>query len=220
MATDGECCITQAESIESTLKKFSYISEKIPHRMAINTAHHSLSGWGFSTSDLILQARQRLPRTRIDQIAAMGGLTKKEIAGVLGITERNLYNQHQGDLSVQLSERLLLLEKLFTHGLDVFDHQQAVFTTWLRTPVAELATPEVGFAPPQSPYTPKPIAEMGTKQGPPDLSVQRHTQSLPRSQPEASAVRPYPTPLSLLDTVTGCKLVDNVFTRIEAGVFS
>ncbi|GAB4030524.1 hypothetical protein [Spirosoma gilvum] len=188
--------------------------------MAITAAHHSLSGWGFSTSDLIIQARQRLPRTRIDQIAAMGGLTKKEIAVVLGITERNLYNQHQGDLSVQLSERLLLLEKLFEHGLAVFDHQQAVFTTWLRTPLAELATPEVGFAPPQSQYTPKPIAEMGTKQGPPDLSTPGSVRSLLPSQPETSAVRPYPTPLSLLDTITGCKLVDNVFTRIEAGVFS
>jgi len=180
------------------------------------------SEWGFPITDIILQARQKLPRSRIDEVATLGGLTKKEIAFILGITERNLYNQHQGDLSVPVSERLLLLDKLFRHGLTVFDGQKSAFYDWLRTPLAELATPEVGFAAPITGYVPKPIVEMGTKQGPVDMltTAQARRGRLAERLDNAKSVRPYPTPLSLLDTVTGCKLVDNVFIRIEAGVFS
>lgn len=180
-------------------------------------------GWGFSTTDLILQARQKLPRSRVDEVALLGGLTKKQMALVLGVTERNLYHHHQGELSVPLSERLLLLEKLFQHGLTVFDGHREGFYTWLRTPLAELATPEVGFASPVTEYVPRPIAEMGTKQGPPDLSAAtqaRQERLINHRLIAGEPMPPYPTPLSLLDTVTGCKLVDNVFTRIESGVFS
>lgn len=190
--------------------------------MAASPESNSAAGWGFPTNDLILQARRKLPRAHVDQIAALAGLTKKEMARILGVTERNLYNQHQGDLSVPLSERLLLLEKLFGHGLAVFDGQQAAFYEWLRTPLAELATPELGFAPPTTPYTPKPIAEMGTKQAPADLLAAAADRRARLAQrPVATADKPaYPTPLSVLDTITGYKLVDNVFIRIEAGVFS
>lgn len=180
-------------------------------------------GWGFSTVDIIVQARQKLPRSRVDDVAVLGGLTKKQMALVLGVTERNLYNQHQGELSVPLSERLLLLEKLFQHGLEVFDGHREGFYTWLRTPLAELATPEVGFAAPSSTYIPRPIAEMGTTQGPVDLASAAQARRVRLANENLSALEStpsYPTPLSLLDTITGCKLVDNVFTRIEAGVFS
>ena len=182
----------------------------------------SASGWGFPTNDLILQARRKLPRTQVDQIALLGGLTKKEMARILGITERNLYNHHQGDLSVPLSERLLLLEKLFQHGLAVFDDKREAFFEWLRTPLAELATPELGFAAPTTSYTPRPIQEMGTKGAPPDL-INAATARRTRLQQRPATAREeqtYPTPLSLLDTITGYKLVDNAFIRIEAGVFS
>ena len=97
------------------------------------------------------------------------------------------------------------------------------FIPWLRTPLAELATPEVGFASPVTEYVPRPMAQMGTKQGPPDLSAtaQARRERLANDKIGAAGpMPPYPTPLSLLDTVTGCKLVDNVFTRIESGVFS
>ncbi len=180
-------------------------------------------GWGFSTTNLILQARQKLPRSRVNEVALLGGLTKKQMALVLGVTERNLYHHHQGELSVPLSERLLLLEKLFQHGLNIFDGHREGFYTWLRTPLAELATPEVGFASPVTEYIPRPIAQMGTKQPPPDLSAaaQARRERLTNYRLIAGGpMLPYPTPLSLLDTVTGCKLVDNVFTRIESGVFS
>ena len=190
--------------------------------MAVSPESHSASGWGFPTNDLILQARRKIPRAQVDQIAALVGLTKKEMARILGVTERNLYNQHQGDLSVPLSERLLLLEKLFNHGLTVFDGQQSAFYEWLRTPLAELATPELGFAAPTTQYTPKPMTEMGTKQAPPDLLAAAEARRERLAQrPVAVADKPaYPTPLSILDTITGYKLVDNVFIRIEAGVFS
>ncbi|MCX6215873.1 hypothetical protein [Spirosoma sp.] len=34
-------------------------------------------GWGFSTVDIIVQARQKLPHSRVDDVAVLGGLTKK-----------------------------------------------------------------------------------------------------------------------------------------------
>lgn len=190
--------------------------------MALSRDITSASGWGFPTHDLILQARRKLPRDQVDRIALLGGLTKKEMARILGVTERNLYNQHQGDLSVPLSERLLLLEKLFQHGLDVFDGRREAFFQWLRTPLAELATPEVGFAAPATPYSPRAIQEMGTKESPPDLTQAAASRRTRLQQAPATAAQPssFPTPLSLLDTITGYKLVDNVFIRIEAGVFS
>ncbi|GHB86691.1 antitoxin Xre-like helix-turn-helix domain-containing protein [Persicitalea jodogahamensis] len=183
---------------------------------------NSASGWGFPTHDLILQARRKLPRNQVDRIAILGGLTKKEMARILGVTERNLYNQHHGDLSVPLSERLLLLEKLFQHGLAVFDGRREAFFQWLRAPLAELATPEVGFAAPSTPYSSPPIREMGTKDSPPDLTNAAAARRTRLQQRPAAATQPpsYPTPLSLLDTITGYKLVDNVFIRMEAGVFS
>ncbi|WP_040005848.1 hypothetical protein [Fibrisoma limi] len=183
-------------------------------------ATRTSSGWGFPTNDLILLARQKLSRDRIDQVALLAGLTKKEMAQILGVTERNLYNQHPGSLSVPLSERLLILEKLFEHGLAVFDGQQIPFQDWLRTPLAELATPEVGFPGPTAAYTPIPIDQMGTKQGPVSLSAAASTRRQRAAQAPKESGRSFPTPLSLLDTITGCKLVDNVFIRIEAGVFS
>lgn len=190
--------------------------------MAVSLDINSATGWGFPTRDLILQARRKLPRNQVDRIALLGGLTKKEMARILGVTERNLYNQHQGDLSVPLSERLLLLEKLFQHGLSVFDGGREAFFQWLRTPLAELATPEVGFAGPATTYRPRPIQEMGTKESPPDLTQAANARRTRLQQRPAtdSEPQPYPTPLSLLDTITGYKLVDNVFIRIEAGVFS
>jgi len=180
------------------------------------------SGWGFSTKDIISQARQKLPRRRVDEVATLGGVTKKEMALALGVTERTLYNQQLTDLSVPLSERLILIEKLFRHGLAVFDENRAAFYQWLRTPLAELATPEVGFAAPTTEYTPKPMAEMGTRQGPVDLlpAAQARRERLLADNVAETAPVLYPTPLSLLDTITGCQLVDHVFTRIEAGVFS
>ena len=179
------------------------------------------SSWGFSTVSLIAEARQKLPRRRVDEVALLGGLTKKEMALVLGVTERNLYNQHQGDLSVPMSERLLILEKLFQHGLAVFDANRPVLDAWLRTPLAELATPESGFAAPLTDYVSRPVAEMGSTDMPADLlSAATARRNKLVSNVPADSVIAYPTPLSLLDTITGCKLVDNVFTRIEAGVFS
>ena len=190
--------------------------------MATASTNFSRLGWGFSTADIIVQARRKLPRSQVDEIAKLGGLTKKEMALVLGITERNLYHHHQGNLSVPLSERLLLLEKLFRHGLIVFDGKPQPLFNWLRTPLAELATPEVGFAAPITDYVPIPVEQMGTKENPVDLFAAAHARRrrLAGQDKAAESDRSYPTPLSLLDTVTGCKLVDNVFTRIEAGVFS
>lgn len=186
------------------------------------TTFVSASGWGFPTTDIILQARRKLPRNHVDKVAALGGLTKKDMARIVGVTERNLYNQHEGDLSVPISERLILLEKLFHHGLSVFDGNQPIFYDWLRTPLAELATPEVGFTGPQTGYVAKPLTEMGTKQTPPNLSTAAaaRRKRLANQKLSPADSQPYPTPLSLLDTITGCKLVDNVFIRIEAGVFS
>ncbi len=193
--------------------------------MATPSVNRTGFGWEFLDNDIIAQARQKLPRTRIDEVAKLGSLTKKEVAYVLGVTERNLYNHTEGSLSVPLSERLLLLQRLFEHGLTVFDGHVDLLSNWLRTPLAELAVTtanrsEAHSETPPTTYTPQSMAELGTKEGPTDLAgaAKRRRERLAHRAQEPSV--PYPTPFSLLDTITGCRLVDNVFTRIEAGVFS
>lgn len=168
-------------------------------------------------NDIIRQAQQKVSRSLVDEVASLSGLSKKEIAQLIGLTERALFKTTKGDFSVLISEHLLRLKDLFKHGLAVFDQNQKVFTQWLRTPLPELATLQTGYLPTPPTTPPPPLAEMSTKAGPYDLvdvANQRQLRSTTGEQ------RPYPTPVSLLNTSTGIQLVDDVLIRIEAGVYS
>lgn len=170
---------------------------------------------------IIPQAQRKASRALVDEVADLSGLSKKEIATLIGVTERALYKTTNGDFSVLISEHLFRLKALFEHGLAVFDQHKKTLTKWLKSPLAELATPETGFDALMQSVAARPLDEISQTTGPYDLLAaanQREaevTAELTRPEPVA-----YPTPLSLLNTATGIGLVDDVFTRIEYGVFS
>ena len=74
-----------------------------------------------------------------ETIANQIGLTDKEMAYILNISERT-YRRNQADsvLDYQASERLLLLSDLVEHGLSVFDGRADVLNHWLRSSLPEL----------------------------------------------------------------------------------
>ncbi len=91
---------------------------------------------GFS---LVEQARVGVGRAKADEVAHLVGLTDREMATILNISERTLHRiRPDGRLNSGASERLLLLESLIRHGLDVFDGRAEVLGRWLRIPLAEL----------------------------------------------------------------------------------
>jgi putative toxin-antitoxin system antitoxin component (TIGR02293 family) len=88
---------------------------------------------------LVDQARIGVERAKADELARKVGLTDKEMARILNLSERTLHRlQPQVLLDRNASERLLLLEGLIRHGLDVFDGRVEVLGRWLRVPLAEL----------------------------------------------------------------------------------
>lgn len=88
---------------------------------------------------LVEQARAGVGRAKADEVANLVGLTDKEMATILNMSERTLHRIRPDErLNSGASERLLLLESLIRHGLDVFDGRAGVFGRWLRIPLAEL----------------------------------------------------------------------------------
>jgi putative toxin-antitoxin system antitoxin component (TIGR02293 family) len=92
-----------------------------------------------SSFGLVEQARQGVNRAKVDEVAQSIGLTDKDMARILNLSERTLHRlRPDARLDSNASERLLLLEKLLAHGLSVFDGRAAVLGRWLRVPLAEL----------------------------------------------------------------------------------
>jgi putative toxin-antitoxin system antitoxin component (TIGR02293 family) len=98
-----------------------------------------LSVPSFNEQDIINRSRQGILRTEADRVAALVGLTDKEMAAAIGMSPSYLHRL-KGDqrISQDASERLLLLENLLRHGLDTFDGRAATVLFWLRTPLREL----------------------------------------------------------------------------------
>lgn len=89
---------------------------------------------------LVQSSRQGLLRSQVDEIAALVGLTDKEMAYALNMTPRNLHRLKADQrFNVDVSERLLLLKNLLLHALDTFEDRKGTVLTWLRTPIRELA---------------------------------------------------------------------------------
>lgn len=85
------------------------------------------------------QARMGVFRSYADEMAQLVGLTDKEMAFILGMTPRNLHRlTNDQRLSIDASERLLLLKNILVHALDTFDTKSHVVLQWLRTPLSEL----------------------------------------------------------------------------------
>lgn len=89
---------------------------------------------------LVSSSRQGVLRAQVDEIAALVGLTDKEMAFALNMTPRNLHRLKQDQrFGVDASERLLLLRNLLLHALDTFEGRHTTVLHWLRTPIRELA---------------------------------------------------------------------------------
>ncbi|MEZ0542419.1 type II RES/Xre toxin-antitoxin system antitoxin [Fibrella arboris] len=88
---------------------------------------------------IIERARQGVNTQRVDQLSQLLGLSLKEMAALLQIAERTLHRfRSEGRLDQQASERLLLLDNLAAHGLQVFDDRADALANWLRYPLREL----------------------------------------------------------------------------------
>ena len=78
-------------------------------------------------------------RAHADDVARLAGLTDKEMARILNLSERTFHRiRPDVRLDAGASERLLLLEGLLRHGLDVFDGRAGVLSRWLRVSLPEL----------------------------------------------------------------------------------
>ena len=89
--------------------------------------------------EVIQQVRSGVQRGKADEVARKIGLTDKELAPILNLSERTLHRLRPDTLlDNNSSERLLLLEQLLSHGLDVFDGRAEVLGRWLRNPLSEL----------------------------------------------------------------------------------
>ena len=107
--------------------------------MASTTPSTSLSVRSSSFA-LVQSSRQGLTRSEVDEIAALVGLTDKEMAYALSMTPRNLHRLKEDQrFGVDASERLLLLKNLLGHALDTFEGRKPTVLQWFRTPIRELS---------------------------------------------------------------------------------
>lgn len=157
--------------------------------------------------DFIRQARKGVLRRRVDEVAGKVGLTDIEMARILNMSVRSLHGKSNTEtLNLASSERLLLLERLIQHGLTVFDGKADLFSRWLRTPLSELAYRSGGDEPGERVS----IREVGSFAEPTPFY---------EGTPPALQGTPTPqTPLSVLDTVVGFSLAEDVLGRIEWGI--
>jgi len=165
--------------------------------------------------------RQGADRQEIDEVASMANLTKKEIAHLLGVSERHLYNHSPKPLTTIQTEFLQLLKYLFSYGIEFFLGNTTAFSGWLRTPLAALAIPETGFPSPISAnYVPPTMEELfaGSTEAEEQEAIQANLAYMIQQQSQPGPE--YPTPLSLLDTLFGIQQVRIILGRVNAGVFS
>lgn len=81
---------------------------------------------------VIYSSRQGVFRAEVDEVAALAGLTDKEMAFALNMTSRNLHRlPNEQRFGVDASERLLLLNNLLLHALDTFHGKKAKVQTRL-----------------------------------------------------------------------------------------
>lgn len=93
----------------------------------------------FNEQEIIARSRQGVLRAEADRVAALVGLTDKEMATALGLSASYLHRlKTDKRISQDASERLLLLENLLQHALDTFEGKAATVLGWLRAPLREL----------------------------------------------------------------------------------
>jgi putative toxin-antitoxin system antitoxin component (TIGR02293 family) len=82
--------------------------------------------------DLIELSRKGLSRAAVDLVAKRIGLTDREMARILNISERTFYRYSPDtQLDTSSTERLLKLMLLYQHGEEVFSNLED-FKPWMR----------------------------------------------------------------------------------------
>ncbi len=77
--------------------------------------------------------------TRLNQLAHQLGVTLKELAPLLQLSESTLHRlRRRTTLSGPTAERVELLGQVIQHGLRVYDGNQQALHDWLRYPLGEL----------------------------------------------------------------------------------
>jgi putative toxin-antitoxin system antitoxin component (TIGR02293 family) len=88
---------------------------------------------------VVSQSRAGVLRAFADEVAALVGLTDKDMAYILGMTPRNLHRITADQrFGTEASERLLLLKNILLHALDTFEGKPNTVLNWLKTPLREL----------------------------------------------------------------------------------
>lgn len=107
--------------------------------MDIATSNSSGSEITLSAIQLIRRSRQGLAGSDTSRIAGQLGVSDKEMARLLNLSESTYYRRAKaGRLDAATSERLLLLARLATYGAEVFQDKDK-FNRWLRRPLRVLA---------------------------------------------------------------------------------
>jgi uncharacterized protein (DUF2384 family) len=177
-------------------------------------------------TEIIRQARQGVMRRRVDEVASLVGLTDKEMARILNMSVRSLHSKTATEpLTLAAGERLLLLERLVQDGLSTFDGRADLLTRWLRTPLAELAYREninpTTDGSPELPMNTLSVYQLGSFGQPDSLTAGRPATAVPDTAvAEAGATDTVvaQSPLTVLDTVSGFSLAEDVLGRIEWGI--
>lgn len=88
-----------------------------------------------SAHNLIQQSRHGLPVFKVEAYMDKYGLSLKEIAAILNLSERTLQRYESSDvLSKESSDRALHLQRLYERGEDVFGSLEK-FKRWMKSPV-------------------------------------------------------------------------------------
>ncbi len=95
--------------------------------------------WKSNRFTIVDRTRAGVKREKIDEIGKDMGIKDREMSKILNISERTLHRLRPDHvLDSNASERILLLETLIGHGLEVFDHKKDVLQRWLHGNLPEL----------------------------------------------------------------------------------
>ncbi|MGH2645515.1 MAG: type II RES/Xre toxin-antitoxin system antitoxin [Chitinophagaceae bacterium] len=93
------------------------------------------ASYNFQPFNLIGISRNGILKKTLSLLTEKLSFTVLEVAKVLHVSERTLQRYNSEDkLSPDISERALMLARLYERGLEVFENSDN-FTDWLRTPL-------------------------------------------------------------------------------------
>lgn len=87
---------------------------------------------------LIELSRKGVSKGAVSRVAKYGGLSLKEMAVMLPVSERTLHRYDEREkLSGDISERVLFLARILVKGTEVFGSEENM-RAWIRTPIYAL----------------------------------------------------------------------------------